>query len=178
MSRIKRTKPSPALIIAVVALVAALAGTAVGGVTVSALKKGEKQQVKKISKRVSKKQAKKLDRKIELLPGPQGAQGEQGPQGEPAGTFWVFSNNGGGIVREKGVANIDTSGGTGLYEVEFEQDVSNCAWLATISRTAQAEPVSGEIGVRPTADPTKVMVHTWNDAGTPIINRFMLMATC
>ncbi|MBK5118064.1 MAG: hypothetical protein JJE23_14260, partial [Thermoleophilia bacterium] len=83
MQRIKRTRPSAALIIAVVALVAALGGGAVTGVAVTALNKQEKKQVKKISK----KQAKKLDKKIELTPGPKGDQGSAGPKGDqgPAG---------------------------------------------------------------------------------------------
>jgi hypothetical protein len=68
MRRIKAAKPSPALLVAVVALVAALAGTAIGGVAVTSLSKKDKKQVTKIAK----KQAKKLDRKIELLPGPPG----------------------------------------------------------------------------------------------------------
>jgi hypothetical protein len=74
MPRIKPAKPSPAFLIAVVALVAALGGTAVGGVVASKLSGKEKKQVTKIAR----KQAKKLDKKIELKPGPKG---EQGPPG-------------------------------------------------------------------------------------------------
>jgi hypothetical protein len=52
MDRIKQARPSPAIVIAVLALVAALAGTAVGGpnATTAAkkLNKKEKKQVKKI----------------------------------------------------------------------------------------------------------------------------------
>ncbi len=83
MSRIR--KPSPALLVAVVALVAALCGGAVAGVAVHALNKKEKKQVKRISKR----QAHKLDKRIELLPGPRGPQGAPGPQGDPGATTVV-----------------------------------------------------------------------------------------
>lgn len=75
---IKWAKPSPALLVAVVALVAALAGTAIGGVVNKALSGKEQQQVKQI--------AKKLDNKIALTPGPQGdvgPKGDQGLQGPP-----------------------------------------------------------------------------------------------
>ena len=62
-------KPSPAVVVAVVALVAALGGTAIGGVAFTGQ---EKKQIKKI--------AKKLDKKIALTEGPEGP---QGPAGSP-----------------------------------------------------------------------------------------------
>jgi integrin beta 3 len=79
MSPIKRTKSSAALIVAVVALVAALGGGAVAGVTISKLNNKEKKQVKRIAKR----KAKQLDRRIELKPGPPGEEGPKGDTGEP-----------------------------------------------------------------------------------------------
>ena len=85
MRRIKQAKPSAALVVAVVALVAALGGGAVAGVAVTSLSKKDKNQVRKISK----KQAKKLDQKIELLPGPKGEpgpKGDVGPVGPTEGT--------------------------------------------------------------------------------------------
>ncbi|MGB2852189.1 MAG: hypothetical protein WBC01_11035 [Solirubrobacterales bacterium] len=56
MRSIKGTKPSPALLVAVVALVAALAGTAIGGVAVTSLNKKDKKQVTKIARKQAKKQ--------------------------------------------------------------------------------------------------------------------------
>jgi hypothetical protein len=70
----RRIKVSPALLVALVALVA-LGGTAVGGAAVNALTKQEKKQVKRISKKQARKQARKLDKRIELLPGPKGDPG-------------------------------------------------------------------------------------------------------
>jgi hypothetical protein len=61
MRRIKQTKPSPALLVAVVALVAALAGTAVGGMAVTSLSKKETKQVRKIANKKAKSQDKKQD---------------------------------------------------------------------------------------------------------------------
>ncbi len=65
MGKLKGRRPSPALIVAVVALVAALAGTAVGGVAVTSLNSKDKKQVKKIAKKQGKKQAKKQIKKQE-----------------------------------------------------------------------------------------------------------------
>ena len=61
MRRFMRGKPSPAMAVALVALSAALVGTAIAGPTavVSLLDKGEKKQVKKISKKQANKQIKK-----------------------------------------------------------------------------------------------------------------------
>jgi hypothetical protein len=61
--RIKRGKPSPAMLVAIVALVAALAGTAIGGVAITALNKQEKRQVKRIAKKQAKTQGKKSNQK-------------------------------------------------------------------------------------------------------------------
>lgn len=59
MSRIKQARPSPAILIAVVALVAALGGSAVAEVASTSLSNKDKKQVKKIAKKQGKKQGKK-----------------------------------------------------------------------------------------------------------------------
>lgn len=109
MSRVKRAKPSPALIVAVVALVAALCGGAVAGVTISKLKPEEKNQVKRISKR----QAKRLDKKIELLPGPQG---EQGPDVD-AFNFELPVVGGNNTVIERDGVRVTANCGAGDLQV-------------------------------------------------------------
>src|SRR5215211_2859276 len=61
MRSMTRARPSPALLVAVAALIAALAGTAVAEVATTAkLDKKEKKQVKKIAKKQARKQIKKL----------------------------------------------------------------------------------------------------------------------
>ena len=60
MARIKRTRPSPAILISVIALVAALGGSAVAEVaTTSKLNKKEKKEVGKIAKKKANKQIEK-----------------------------------------------------------------------------------------------------------------------
>ena len=63
MRRIKQAKPSAALFVAVIALVAALGGGAVAGVAVTSLNKKDKKQVTKIAKKQGKKQGKKQAKK-------------------------------------------------------------------------------------------------------------------
>jgi hypothetical protein len=73
------SRPSPAIIVAVLALVAALAGTAVAGpdANTSALNK------KKVKKLVRKEVAKQIA-DAEGPPGPRGPEGQRGPAGSPA----------------------------------------------------------------------------------------------
>ena len=61
MDRIKRARPSPAILIAALALVAAVAGTAIAGpvATTSKLSKDETKKVKKIAKKKANKQIEK-----------------------------------------------------------------------------------------------------------------------
>jgi hypothetical protein len=66
MSRIKGTKSSAALIVAVVALVAALGGGAVAGVAVTSLNKKDKKQVRKISKKEANKRIDKREPKLSV----------------------------------------------------------------------------------------------------------------
>jgi hypothetical protein len=57
MDRLSQVRPSPALLVAIVALVAALVGTAVAGVaTTSRLDRKEKQQVRKIARKLANQQ--------------------------------------------------------------------------------------------------------------------------
>ena len=69
--------PSPAIIVGVLALVAALAGTAVAGPDASTSASVKKKQFKKLKKRV-----KALEQQGQQ-PGPQGPPGEQGLPGTP-----------------------------------------------------------------------------------------------
>jgi hypothetical protein len=67
-------------------------------------------------------------------PGPQGPQGSQGPAGAPATALWAVVNGDGTLNRGKGTSGTDEKPGTnttGLYDVGFNQDVSNCSFQVT-----------------------------------------------
>lgn len=102
MGSLRHARPSPALLVAVAALVAALGGSAAAGVAVTSLNKDERVQVKRIAakqaKRIGQRQARiirrqarriagRLDAKaIASIPaGPQGPKGDQGPPGPTTG---------------------------------------------------------------------------------------------
>jgi hypothetical protein len=92
MSRVKAyvadwKKPSPALLVAVVALVAALGGGAVAGVAVTSLNKKEIKKVRQIAKREARKQFRKVPA------GPVGDRGPIGPVGD-RGSFGPIGDRG------------------------------------------------------------------------------------
>jgi hypothetical protein len=118
MSRIKGMKSSAALTVAVVALVAALGGGAVAGVTISKLNRGEKKQVKRISKR----QARKLDRKIKST------------------NLFAYVRDSGGVEDAtveygEGTSGVDDpAGGNDFFDpyvVTFDRNLAGCVAQAT-----------------------------------------------
>ena len=171
MSRIKRAKPSAALIVAVVALVAALGGGAVAGVAITSLNKKETKKVRKIAK----KQAKKLDKKIELTPG---------PKGDAASRLWAVVDTDGILVRDSGgVTSVQLFKPTvdGAYEVDFGQDLTGCALIAALGRVDAAEenPDPGEIGVAyRNGNAQAAFVKTLDSNGSEADHSFHLAVFC
>jgi mevalonate kinase len=159
MARIKGIRSSAALMVAVVALVSALGGGAVAGVTISKLNKKEKRQVKRISRRISKKQARKLDKRIELLPGP------KGDAGEDATKLFAYirdtasdtsSTDDATIAYGEGVTAVDDPENSASYTVSFDRSLAGCvvqanagtgrprgtasSYLATVSHVSLEDP--------------------------------------
>jgi hypothetical protein len=139
VSRIRGTKSSAALIVAVVALVAALGGGAVAEVTISKLDKNK-------VKRISKKQARKLDKKIELKPG---------PPGEDATKLFAYVKDGGPsgsveIVYGSGAVGVSYNDVTGQYLVSFDRSLASCVASVT---PGLGNPVGSSPGVLNEATP-------------------------
>lgn len=182
MSRIKRANSSAALTVAVVALVAALGGGAVAGVSISKLDKKEKKQVK----RISKKQARKLDKRIELLPGP------KGDPGQDAVALFAY-------VRDPGVnadAQVEFASGAtpvsvddnpnvgGSYQVSFNRpNLSGCVVHVTLGG---GDPIggnavttfSGSASALVVQGTGTVSVSTASASGNPADTSFMLSVFC
>ena len=125
MARIKGIGSSAALMVAVVALVSALGGGAVAGVTISKLNKKETKQVK----RISKKQARKLDKRIELLPGP------KGETGEDATNLFAYirdtasdtaSTDEATIAYGEGVTAVQDPDNSFSYTLSFDRGLAGC----------------------------------------------------
>jgi hypothetical protein len=110
-------------------------------------------------------------------------QGQQGPAGEDATSLWAVVDDDGTLVRGSGVVHAGraslSSPGEGRYQVTFEQDVSECAYQATIG-----SPEHGGVTVAPLVSlfvgdiPEGVAVSTSTPSGFEADLPFHLAVFC
>jgi len=180
--------PSPALVIAILALILSLGGTALAArhylITTS----------QQISPKVLRELAAmpspggQISNGSQGAPGPQGTPGPVGPQGPqgPAGDkgptgdkgppgdpapvgavsagHWAVVNGDGSIARSSDPNATATRSAEGSYDVVFDENVTNCAYTATIGlsgTTATANPGFITV-VRWSENPNGVLVQTYN----------------
>jgi hypothetical protein len=112
--------------------------------------------------------------------GPQGPQGPAGPAG-PAGTVTRLTavvNAAGSLARSQGTTSAGRLG-EGTYEVIFNQDVSNCTYVATLGNTGSGPTATGEIAVAGrTGNANGVFVATRDSSGTLADRSFHLIVVC
>jgi hypothetical protein len=143
MRRVLRHRPSPALVIACIALGVALGGTSYAAVTLPKNSVGTKQLKKNAvnSAKVKDRSLLRKDFKAGQIPagpqgpaGPTGPQGPQGVAGTPAAQYFAhISYSGATPSIAYGTGGITvTACGTGCTDVVFPLDVSQCANLATL----------------------------------------------
>ncbi len=198
-------RPSPALIISILALVLALSGSAV------AAKRYLITNPKQISPKVMKKLVKMAARQAARAPGapgapgvagapgaagapgvagapgsagPPGAPGAQGPPGPGAEVHWAVVSKEGEVKRH---GTGDTSGerlADGTYAVEFSRDVTQCAYQAAIGRwdTEGSEDPGFATVVSRAGNANAVFVQTYGptaeDAADGIDKNFHLAVFC
>jgi hypothetical protein len=139
LRRIRR--PSPALIVSIVAVIMAGGGGAYAATKISGknIKKGTipLSAMSSSAKNALKGQTGPAGAQGAQGPqGPQGAQGPQGPAGASAVKYWAFILENGTVSRSSGnvTSNLSTNGGTNAqYHVTFPGDVRNCSYQVTAS---------------------------------------------
>jgi hypothetical protein len=129
--------------------------------------------------------------------GPQGPKGETGSKGEKgekglkgetgaaATTLWAVVESNGTLVRH-GTGAIESKevGSAGTYEVVFNQNVSQCAYTATLGSTTDGAAPAGDIGVASRAEGIfkakldAVYIQTYNSSGTTTAEPFHLAVFC
>lgn len=176
-----RRRPSPALVVALLALVVALGGTGYAATVLPANSVGTRQlqngavvaaKVKPHSLLASSFKQGQLPAGPQGPAGPAGAQGlagPAGPKGDAATKLFatVRQKAGGGGVELGPSSGVQTlvrqGGGSGLYQLTFNQDVSKCAVVASPGGNSL---VSGEATAK-TSGGAGVTVQLFDSGGTP-----------
>jgi hypothetical protein len=105
-------------------------------------------------------------------PGPRGEAGAGGEAGPPPTTLWAVvnnSNNGGTLVRGgTGTLSATALLEPGAFEVVFDRDVSECAYIATLGSPEAGTTSAGMIAVATRlGNPDAVFVETFGEKGKP-----------
>jgi hypothetical protein len=176
-------RPSPALLIACLALLVALGGTSVAAVKVLAPRNsvGSAQVINKSLLPIDFKTPPKGPagpRGPAGPAGPAGAAGPAGPAGAAATALWAVVDQNGTLIRNKGVASAQRIG-TGDYQVIFNQDVTACSYQATVGG-AGTTPDLGQADVSQRINVAAgVEVRTLNTTGTAFADHtFHLAVFC
>jgi hypothetical protein len=182
--------PSPAMVVAIIALVVASSGVsyAVATINGSSLVNGSIRNVKFKDGTLRGQEAKrdgfggggikeesldtsKLDAsKIGQVPTASSAEGVV--------RHVVVASNG-GAVRGRGVTSTARTG-LGQYQAIFDRDVRSCTYFATLGDESAAAPGTGQVSVTSAASNVNgVRVVTRNSAGDTLVDRsFHLMVSC
>jgi hypothetical protein len=190
MSDLKRLIPSPATVIACVALVFALGGTSLAAGSVSPQASSGSDAKAGLAKAGNESQRGPRGRRGPRgLRGPRGPAGPTGPAGAagpagpagPAGaaatSLWASVDTTGTLVRNKGVTSALKTA-TGQYRVIFNQDVTPCIYQATIggptTGVAAGQITAGQV----VAVSGGVQVITQDSAGVAADRAFFLSVFC
>lgn len=113
--------------------------------------------------------------------GAAGPKGDKGDPGAPATVLWARVNATGALLSaNKNAVSAQKLGGTGAYEVIFNQDVSSCSF-AVQPGDAAPNPGAGRIflsAVNRTTNAAGVFVYSENQAGMGSDSPFHLQVFC
>lgn len=138
MGTLLSRRPSPALVISMVAL-----GVAIGGGSVAAAPSDDE-----------------VDQGI-------------AEQAVHHSELWGVVDEVGNLVQRRNAISSRLIPGTSTYEVQFDRDVSQCSYTATLRGIS-----SGEISAKPSRYDQIVLVHTSNSTGGEDALPFQLQVEC
>jgi len=170
MFRRIRKHASPASLIAMVALFVALGGVSYAAATIGSaqIKNNSVKSVDVKNGTIAAKDIKKSTRNaLRGQQGPQGPQGIPGPSGDASSLYAVVTDSAGAgnaaLVRGKGVVSVAEATGV---RVQFNRDVSGCAWIANKNQPDTDVAVAGfaQVGLSTTGNDT-IDVRTRTESG-------------
>src|SRR4051794_37501354 len=110
------------------------------------------------------------------LRGATGPTGPQGQAGSPAAKFFAVANGAGALVRGNATSGGHASDGPGRYVVGFSQNVSGCAYAASLGGTDADTIQPGRVTVGDVGG--SVAVRTFDSGGSPADLPFHLLVAC
>jgi hypothetical protein len=153
--------PSPALVVACIALIVALGGVGYAAVAIpknsvgsAQVRNGSLQQSDLSKRTITALHGARGEQGTQGIPGPKGnpgatgprglqgtpgAQGSKGDKGDPATGTFAFGMMPGGFVPAKSSGVVSANHlGTGFYRVTFDHDVSHCVTFANTPQNADS----------------------------------------
>lgn len=102
------------------------------------------------------------------------------PAGGKTKTLFAVVNSDGSLARGAGATgSFSLSAGSGDYEVDFNRDVTSCAYVATLGNATAGTAPNGFITDAARAgNPDAVFVKTSDTAGNPADIQFHLAVVC
>jgi hypothetical protein len=177
----RRLVPSPAMVVALVALVMSLGGSAYALVITGKSIRNNTVTGKDIRQR----SLRGNDIRRDSVGGgsiKESSLGDVPHAASAAGVdLWAVVNNDGVMIRSKGAALGDPASrtNTGTYHVFFNRDVRGCSYVATLGNPGTGGPPTGQVtvGSHPT-NVAGVSVRTENDGGAVADKPFHLAVFC
>jgi hypothetical protein len=158
-------RPSPSMVVAVIALILALGGTAVAGVaTISKLSKSEKRKVRGLADQEIDKKAPGLSVKT---------------AGDVTNQIWAVVNANATLARATaGITGVTRDPSSdGKYIVTVDRNISNCYYLGSLGGTEPGVGVRGDISVN-AASQTELYVLTSSEFSANADRAFTLLIRC
>lgn len=107
-----------------------------------------------------------------------GKEGKEGKEGTPATKLFAVVSSTGTLVRGSGAVSV-TKEGTSAFIVKFDQDITKCAFLATVGTTGFEGIEPGDVDVAGAFKTTdSVFVETHSNSGTAEAKSFHLAVLC
>jgi hypothetical protein len=176
MKKLRPRMPSPAMVIALVALFSSLGGVSYG-LASGAINGREVKNRSLTGKDIKRNSIGGNAVKESTL----GAVPAAGSALVAAGvTHFAAVNGEGQLVRSRGVLSSFKTSEDGDYQVVFDKEIRNCAYQATVVNAAPTEnALRGQIGVGLAADDARALqVQTTNAAGAPAKRSFHVTILC